>query len=62
METTIILTPIDVERFKKFQQHYELFALMDDKGIFEIGYGKCVLNFAGGVVQTIVREEVVYKK
>ncbi len=59
---TIFLTPIDVEQFKAFQQHYELFKKLQDTDALKIGFGKVVLNYAFGELQTITKEEVVYKR
>lgn len=62
METTVILSPQDVELFKQFQQHYELFKAFEEKGVFTVGFGKVILNIAFGKVQNVVREEVVWKR
>lgn len=61
-QITIFLSPHEAEQFKKFQKNFELFALLDQQGALDINYGKCVINFAGGVPQTIVKEEVVWKR
>lgn len=52
----------DAELFKKFQKHYDLIDTLDRRGIFEIQFGKCILNFAGGHLQNIIKEEVVWHK
>ena len=62
METTIILTAIDVEKFKLFQKHYDLFSKLEENEIFKMQFGKCILNIAFGTLQNIVKEEVVYRK
>lgn len=63
MQTTVIhLTPIEAQLFLDFQKYHETFALLIKNGIFDIQYGKCTLNIAHGLVQTIVREDVVYKR
>lgn len=63
METvTLILPALEVERWKQFQKHYDIFQEMLAKDVFSIGYGKCTLNFAHGELQNIVREEIVYKR
>lgn len=36
--------------------------LLKQQGVFDIQYGKCTLNFGAGVLQTIVKEEIVYKR
>ncbi len=58
LTTTIFLTPPDAELFKKFQKHHDIFKLLVEQGAFDIQFGKVTLNFAGGLLQSIAREEV----
>lgn len=58
----VFLTTTDAERFKLFQKHYELICTMEDKGVFNIGFGKAIFNFSNGVLQSIQREDVIWKK
>ena len=58
----IELTETEVESFKKFQKYRELFSILDQSGVFEIGYGKAVINIAGNIVQNVVVEEVKWKR
>ena len=58
----IELTASDIEKFKLFQKHYELFLIMEERGVFNIQFGKCILNIANGDVQTITKEEGIYKR
>ena len=60
MNTTIILTPIDLEKYEMFKKHYDLFKLMQAHGVFNIKYGKCILNFYQGDLANITKEEMVY--
>lgn len=60
--TVITLTPVDAERFVRFQKHYELFEIMENAGVFDIGYGKAIINIAGNVVQNVVVEEVKWRR
>lgn len=62
MNETVELTPELAARFVIFQKHYKTFVLMQDSGVFDIGHGKAVFNFANGVLQNIVKEELVYKR
>jgi len=62
MDTTVILTPTEAEQFIRFQKHHALFVIMEEAGAFDIGYGKVILNVAGGVVQNIVKEEIMWKR
>lgn len=62
MTTTIILTEEDAELFKKFMENYDSFEKIYQSGVFEIGYGKGVLNFAGNILQNIIIEEIKYKR
>lgn len=62
METTITLSNEDAERFKSFQQHYDLFKMLEDKGAFTVQFGKVVLNIAFGEIQNCTKEEIVWKR
>lgn len=59
---TVILTPVDAEQFKNFQKYYDYFSIMEEQGVFDIKYGKAILNFAQGILQNVVKEEMVYKR
>lgn len=61
-QTTIFLTPMDAEQFKDFQKNYTNFCLLRSHGIFDVQYGKITLNIGQGQIQTIVKEEIVYKR
>lgn len=57
---TIILSDEDVKLFMEFQKNYTLYSALAKE--LDIGYGKIIMNFAGGVLQNVVREEIVYKR
>ena len=59
---TIVLTDVEAEMFKKYMKHHDLFLTMEMTGVFDIQYGKAVLNFAGGTIQNIQKEEIVWKR
>ena len=59
---TLILSTEEAEAFKLFQQYHNVFIALLATGALDIQYGKCVLNFAHGELQNIVREEVAWKK
>lgn len=61
-EVTLILTTPEAILFRDFQQFHSTFALLVQKGVFDIKYGKAVLNFSNGELQNITKEEVVWKK
>lgn len=61
-ETKIYLNPDDVELFKKFMEHYQTFKILQDNKAFDIGYGKTILNFAGGILQNIEKDEIVWRR
>lgn len=61
-QVTILLTTPEALLFKDFQQFHATFALLVQKGVFDIKYGKAILNFANGELQNIVKEETVWKK
>lgn len=63
METIIVnLTPFEAESFKRFQKYHHLFSVLEETQALDIQFGKAIINFAFGEVQTVVKEEVVYKK
>lgn len=59
---TLILKPLEAEQFITFQKYYEVFIKLQESNALDIQFGKCVLNFAFGELQNIVKEVVVYKK
>lgn len=61
-EVTIILTETDAGRWKQFQQNYDNFMLLVNKGVFDIKTGKATLNFLNGELQMIDRQEVIWHK
>lgn len=61
-EVTIILTETDANRWKQFQQNYDNFMLLINKGVFEIQTGKATLNFLNGELQMIDKQEVIWHK
>ena len=58
----IYMTEEDAKKFLLFQKYYNVFRTMDEKGVFDIQYGKATLNFAMGELQNVVKEEIVYHK
>lgn len=58
----VYLAPLEADRFKLFQKHHDLFEQLERTGALEVKFGKCILNFAFGELQNIVKEEIVYKK
>ena len=60
--TTVILTEEDAILFKQFMQYHDEFQAMTLAGAFNIGYGKAILNFASGILQNVVIEEIKYKR
>ena len=61
-QITVILTPLDAELFKQWQEFHSTFALLVEKGVFDIKYGKATLNFLNGELQNITKEEIVWKR
>lgn len=61
-KTTVFLVPAEVQQFLLFQQHYDVFSVLSTQRIFDIQYGKAILNFMGGELRSVTREEVVYRK
>lgn len=61
-QITIFLSTPEAELFKSYQQFHKTFQLLCEKGVFDIKYGKAILNFANGEIQNITREEIIYHK
>lgn len=59
---TIVLTDIEAELFKKFMQHHEIFVVLETTGALDIKYGKATINFAGGIAQNVVVEQIAWKR
>lgn len=63
METvTLVLTKDDADAFKRYRKHQDFFIILDKQGAFDIQFGKCTMNFAGGILQNIIKEEVVWRR
>jgi hypothetical protein len=63
METAkLILTKKEIEQFKQFQKHIELFNILLSAGALEIKYGKAILTFFNGELVNLVKEESVYQR
>lgn len=63
METAkLILTKEEIEQFKQFQKHIELFNILLSAGTFNIKYGKAVLTFFNGELVNLIKEESVYQR
>ena len=58
----IYMLDAEAKQFVAFQRHYAVFSAMLDAGALDIGWGKVTLNFAGGTLQSIVKEEVAWKR
>jgi hypothetical protein len=60
--TTITLTDYEAEQFIIFQKHRNLFAAMQEAGVFNIGFGKAIINIANKEVMNITTEIIAWKK
>lgn len=58
----IILTTEEAQMFVRFQKYHELFVIMEKAGVFDIGYGKAIINVAGNTIQNVVVEEVKWRR
>lgn len=61
MTTTIILEDYDAEQFKLFQKHRDLFNKLEEHKVFDMSFGKVVLNIAFAKLQNVVKEEVIFR-
>ena len=63
METAkLILTKEEIEQFKQFQKHIELFNILLASGVFDIKYGKAIITFFNEELVNVVKEESVYQR
>lgn len=62
-ETTIYLIPEEAGKFLLFQQYYDPFLVMINSGMFQQRNATIKVYFDGdGVLQTIARDDVLYKR
>ncbi len=59
---TIFLTTPEAILFRDFQKYHDLFQILQKNGVFDLKFGHCVLNFAGGELQNVTKDEVIYRK
>ncbi len=60
---TIFIEPIDVNRWKLFQQYYDPFATIVQANVFDIRNGFARLHFDNtGTLQVIEREDQIYNR
>lgn len=60
---TVILTPLDAEQFKTFQKYHDVLSvLVKTPQLLDILTGKIVMNFVGGELQNVVKEEIKYRR
>ena len=62
IEVTLVLNQFEAEKWKKFQERYDIFEALEKNNAFNIGWGKVTTNFARGELQNVIKEEVIYKK
>lgn len=63
MEPIVItLTTPEAVMFRDFQQFHDMFALLVKQGVFDVEYGKVVLNFQGGELVAIEKNLSVWHK
>lgn len=71
-EVTIVISNSEAVQFREFQKNHrffqeyrkfhETFATITKSGVFDIKYGKAILNFSQGELQNVTIEEIKYKK
>lgn len=61
--TSILLSDVDVIKFKLFMQHYDLFTILLDSNALNQSSASITLNYDHtGTLQNIKREDVLYVK
>lgn len=57
----VFIPDADAKKFLVFQEHYDLFTLMLEKGVFKQKNAAITLNFdSNGTLQTIQRSDFMY--
>lgn len=60
-QVTVLLTTPEALMFKEFQQFHKTFALLCEKGVFDIKGGNAVIHFdANGFIQKIERHDSLF--
>lgn len=60
---TIFATDETARQFLLFQEHFDVFSTMINKGVFNIKNGSVALHFDhNGILQTIQRADVLYSR
>lgn len=60
---TIFVEPLDVSKWKIFQQYYDPFTIMVDYGVFDVKNGAVSMHFdSQGVLQTIQRSDMLFSR
>lgn len=52
----------EAKKFLVFQEHFELWDAIASSGALSLQWGKAVLNFAHGAVQSVTVESVGWKR
>lgn len=50
------------QQFAVFKARFEVFIAMEEADAFSVGWGKVTLNWAAHELQSVVREEVAWKR
>ena len=58
----IFLTEEEAKKWVEYQKHYKTFLILLENKLFDIGYGKAILNFANGELQNLTKDEIVWRK
>lgn len=61
-KVAVFIPDSEAQQFLIFQKRYDVFNLLEQENVFDIQYGKAILNFAGGLLQTVEKHEIVYKR
>lgn len=62
IEVAVYMPDAEARQFLIFKQHYDIFEQMAQHGVLDIQYGKGILNFRAGILETVEKHEVVYRR
>jgi hypothetical protein len=62
-EVTILLPEAEAKKWVIFQQYYDTFSLIVDRGVFDIRNGSATLHFDNnGLLNSVVRNDFLYSR
>jgi hypothetical protein len=58
----IELTTYEADMFKLYQKYHDVFEKLTESHAFDLEWGKVTISFAFGEIQSIEKQEIVYRR